>query len=213
MGRRAWCILRTPEPTFTGGVNTTLSWKGLQLSVVGEFKGGNKVMIIENRYLTSDGAQMSMNQQKGALNYWKKPGDTGCNPKPIAGNATNSNHFTTNRWIEKGDYFRIKDITLSYQLPQSLLNKVGLKSTRVYASGLNVYTFHDVNFWDPERGIDGLGYGIYPVSKSFIVGVVSWECCLSSEHFTYLFLPSTVSSVQVDTGSHLSLYPQALTQN
>ena len=161
----------SPEPTFTGGVNTTLSWKGLQLSVVGEFKGGNKVMIIENRYLTSDGAQMSMNQQKGALNYWKKPGDTGCNPKPIAGNATNSNHFTTNRWIEKGDYFRIKDITLSYELPHTLLNKVGLKSTRVYASGLNVYTFHDVNFWDPERGIDGLGYGIYPVSKSFIVGL------------------------------------------
>ncbi|MBR5038861.1 MAG: TonB-dependent receptor [Prevotella sp.] len=161
----------SPEPSFTGGVNTTLSWKGLQLSVVGEFKGGNKVMIIENRYLTSDGAQMSMNQQKGALNYWKKPGDTGCNPKPIAGNATNSNHFTTNRWIEKGDYFRIKDITLSYELPHTLLNKVGLKSTRVYASGLNVYTFHDVNFWDPERGIDGLGYGIYPVSKSFIVGL------------------------------------------
>ncbi len=161
----------SPEPTFTGGVNTTLSWKGLQLSIVGEFKGGNKVMIIENRYLTSDGAQMSMNQQKGALDYWKKPGDTGCNPKPIAGNATNSNSFSSNRFIEKGDYFRIKDITLSYQLPQSLLNKVGVKSTRIYASGLNVYTFHDVNFWDPERGIDGMGYGIYPVSKSFIVGL------------------------------------------
>jgi len=161
----------SPEPTYTGGINTSVSWKNLQLSVVGEFKGGNKVMIIENRYLTSDGNQMSMNQQKGALDYWKKPGDTGVNPKPIAGNATNSNSFSTTRFIEKGDYFRIKDITLSYTLPQSLLTKVGLKSTRVYASGLNVYTFHDVNFWDPERGIDGIGYGIYPVSKSFIVGL------------------------------------------
>ncbi len=161
----------SPEPKYTGGINTTVSWKGLQLSVVGEFKGGNKVMIIENRYLTSDGNQMSMNQQKGALNYWKKPGDTGCNPKPIAGNTTNSYSFASNRFIEKGDYFRIKDITLSYQLPQSILKKVGLTSTRVYASGLNVYTFHDVNFWDPERGVDGMGYGIYPVSKSFIVGI------------------------------------------
>jgi hypothetical protein len=161
----------SPEPTYTGGFNTTVSWKGLQLSVVTEFKGGNKVMIIENRYLTSDGNQMSMNQQKHALDYWKKPGDTGCNPKPIAGNASNSYSYSSNRWIEKGDYFRIKDITLSYQLPNTLLNKVGLKSTRIYASGLNVYTFHDVNFWDPERGIDGMGYGIYPVSKSFIVGL------------------------------------------
>ena len=161
----------SPEPTYTGGVNTTVSWKGLQLSIIGEFKGGNKVMIIENRYLTSDGNQMSMNQQKHALDYWKKPGDTGVNPKPIAGNATNSYSFSSNRFIEKGDYFRIKDITLSYQLPNTLLNKVGLKSTRIYASGLNVYTFHDVNFWDPERGVDGMGYGIYPVSKSFIVGL------------------------------------------
>ena len=161
----------SPEPTYTGGIHTNVSWKGLSLSVVGEFKGGNKVLIIENRYLTSDGNQMSMNQQKNALDYWKKPGDTGCNPKPIAGNTTNSYNYGSNRFIEKGDYFRIKDITLSYQLPQTILNKVGLKSTRVYASGLNVYTFHDVNFWDPERGVDGMGYGIYPVSKSFIVGL------------------------------------------
>lgn len=161
----------SPEPTYTGGINTTVSWKGVSLSVVGEFKGGNKVLIIENRYLQSDGAQMSMNQAKSALNYWKKPGDTGCNPKPIAGNTTNSNSFGSNRFIEKGDYFRIKDITLSYTLPATLLKKVGLGNAKVYASGLNVYTFHDVNFWDPERGIDGMGYGIYPLSKTFVVGV------------------------------------------
>ena len=161
----------SPEPKYTGGINTTVSWKGISLSAVGEFKGGNKVMIIENRYLTSDGNQMSMNQQKHALDYWKKPGDTGVNPKPIAGNATNSYSFSSNRFVEKGDYFRIKDITLSYMLPKTILSKVGLTSTRIYASGLNVYTFHDVNFWDPERGVDGMGYGIYPVSKSFIVGL------------------------------------------
>ncbi|MBQ6204505.1 MAG: TonB-dependent receptor [Prevotella sp.] len=161
----------SPEPTYTGGVHTTLTWKDLSLSVVGEFKGGNKVLIIENRYFTSDGAQMTMNQQKGLLNYWKKPGDTGCNPKPIAGNTTNSNSFSSNRFIEKGDYFRIKDITLSYNVPASLLRKIGFSSARVYASGLNVFTFHDVNFWDPERGVDGMGYGVYPVTKSFVLGL------------------------------------------
>ena len=161
----------SPEPTYTGGVHTTLTWKDLSLSVVGEFKGGNKVLIIENRYLTSDGAQMSMNQQKGMLNYWKKPGDTGVHPKPIAGNTTNSNSFSSNRFVEKGDYFRIKDVTLSYNVPSSLLKKVGFSAARVYASGLNVFTFHDVNFWDPERGVDGMGYGIYPVTKSFVLGL------------------------------------------
>ncbi len=161
----------SPEPTYTGGINTSLTWKDLTLSIVGEFKGGNKVLIIENRYLQSDGNQMSMNQAKSALNYWKKPGDTGCNPKPIANNATNSYNYSSNRYLEKGDYFRIKDVTLSYNMPRTLINKIGLQTVKVYGSALNLYTFHDVNFWDPERGADGMGYGIYPVSKTFVLGL------------------------------------------
>lgn len=161
----------SPEPSFTGGINTTISWKGLSLSVVGEFKGGNDVLIVENRYLQADGNQMSMNQAKSALNYWKKPGDTGVAPKPIAGNATNSYQFASTRWLEKGDFFRIKDVTISYSFPKNLLSKAGLSAARIYASGLNLYTFHDVNFWDPERGVTGMGTGIYPVSKSMVAGL------------------------------------------
>ena len=161
----------SPEPAFTGGINTTVSWKDLSLSVVGEFKGGNKVLIVENRYLQADGNQMSMNQAKSAMNYWKQPGDTGCAPKPIAGNSTNSYQFASTRWLEKGDYFRIKDVTLSYNFPKTLVSKAGVSATRVYASGLNLYTFHDVNFWDPERGVTGMGTGIYPVTKSFVLGL------------------------------------------
>ena len=161
----------SPEPTYTGGINTTLSWKDLSLSVVCEFKGGNKVFIIENRYLQSDGNQMTMNQSASLLNYWQKPGDTGCNPKPIAGNSSNSNSFGSTRYLEKGDYFRIKDVTLAYNVDRNLLGKIGLAGARVYVSGLNVFTFHDVNWWDPERGIDGMGYGIYPVTKTFVVGL------------------------------------------
>ena len=167
----AWVKSGSPEPKLTGGLNTNLSWRDLTLSVATEFKAGNKVMIIENRYFTSDGNQMSMNQQKNAMNYWRKKGDTGVNPKPIAGNSTNSYSFSSNRFIEKGDYFRIKDVTLSYNLPQQWISKAGISSTRIYASALNLFTFHDVNFWDPERGIDGMGYGIYPVTKTFIVGL------------------------------------------
>lgn len=93
----------SPEPKYTGGFNTTFSWKGLALSAFFEMKGGNKVMLInENYYLQSDGSQMGTNQFASATNYWKKPGDTGCNPKPIAGNSTKSNEAYSTRWIEKG---------------------------------------------------------------------------------------------------------------
>ena len=167
----AYVFAGSPEPRFTGGFNTSVAWKGLSLSTLLEFKGGNNVLIIENRYIQSDGNQMSMNQAKSALNYWKKPGDTGVNPKPFAGNASNSYSFASDRFIERGDYLRIKDVTLSYNLPVSLIKSVGLSALRVYASGYNVFTFHDVNFWDPERGIDGMGYGIYPMTKTFVLGL------------------------------------------
>jgi len=169
--KAAYIKAGSPEPTFTGGINSDITWKGLTLSATCEYKGGNKVLIIENRYLQSDGNQMSMNQAKSALNYWKKPGDTGVNPIPIAGNASNSYSYSSDRFIEKGDYFRIKDVTLTYNLQEKTLKSIGFNNAKVYLSGLNVFTFHDVNFWDPERGVDGMGYGIYPMTKTFVVGL------------------------------------------
>jgi TonB-linked SusC/RagA family outer membrane protein len=161
----------SPEPKFIGGLNTSVSYKGIALSALLEYKFGNKVLIVENRYLQSDGNQMTLNQSKSALNYWKQPGDTGVNPKPVAGNTSNSYNYSSDRFLEKGDYTRIKDVTLSYTLPTKTIKKAGLSNLRIYASGLNVFTFHDVNFWDPERGADGMGYGIYPVSKTFVLGL------------------------------------------
>ena len=162
----------SPEPKLIGGFNTTLAWKGLSLSAFFEYKVGNYVCILnEYSYLNSDGKQMDMNQMASSLNYWKQPGDTGCNPKPIAGNATNSATALSDRWLERGDYLRIKDVTLSYSLPKVALDKIHVKGLRLFVSGLNLYCFNDVNFWDPEMGVSGTGAGIYPLTKSFVGGV------------------------------------------
>ena len=162
----------SPEPKLLGGFNTTLAWKGLSLSAFFEYKVGNYVCILnEHSYLNSDGGQMNMNQMASSLNYWKQPGDTGCNPKPIAGNATNSATALSDRWLERGDYLRIKDVTLSYSLPKVALDKIHVKGVRLFVSGLNLYCFNDVNFWDPEMGVTGTGAGVYPLTKSFVGGV------------------------------------------
>ena len=161
----------SPEPKFTGGFNTSVSWKGLTFSAFFEYKYGNKVLIIENRYINSDGSQMSMNQSTRGLNYWKNPGDTGVFPKLVAGNSSNSYAMPSTRWPQDGSYIRLKDITISYNLPEKWVKAIMLKGVKVYASALNLYTLHDVDFWDPERGLDGMGYGVYPMTKSFVGGV------------------------------------------
>jgi len=132
---------------------------------------GHQVLLKGNRYLNGDGFNWGNNHAYTNLDYWKEPGDITRNPKPMADNTTNSNEFNNPRWMYDGDYLRIKNITLSYTLPQKWTRQIKIDALRVYGSAVNAWTFHDVDWFDPERGIDGMGYGIYPMTKSFVVGL------------------------------------------
>jgi hypothetical protein len=71
---------------------------------------------------------------------------------------------------------RIKLITLGYNLNQSITNKLGIRSARVYINGSNLFTFTKYSGFDPEadRGNDALGgidYASYPSQKSYTVGI------------------------------------------
>lgn len=166
-------IAGSPEPRLIGGFSTNVSWKGIALDATFEFKAGNQIVILENRYANSDGAAVffGKNQANTMLDYWKKPGDITSNPKPLVNNTSNSNSFWSTRWMQDGDYLRVKNLTLSYSLPENWISRIKSQNLRIYASAVNLYTFHNVRFWDPERGETGLGTGIYPMTKKFVVGL------------------------------------------
>lgn len=161
----------SPEAKCTGGFNTALSWKGLSLSAYFQFSLGNKVLT--NNWFISDGEDaLNSNSTNVALNYWKKPGDTGCNPKPIAGGTNVWYAGYSSRFLEDGSYLRIKDVTLSYTLPEKATKAMNIKGLKVYVSALNPYTFHHVHSLDPELGELGYAYGgAYPLTKSIVGGI------------------------------------------
>ena len=161
----------SPEPKFTGGFNTNLSWKGLTLSAYFEFVYGNKVMT--NNWFIADGEDtLSNNQQNSALNYWKQPGDTGVNPIPIAGGSNVWYAGYSTRFLEDGSYLRIKDVTLSYDLPENICKAIKMSGIKVYFSALNLFTFHHVNALDPEFGPIGSAYGgNHTAVKTFVGGI------------------------------------------
>jgi hypothetical protein len=164
-------IAGSPEPKFLGGFNTEVSWKGLTLNLNFEYKLGNQVLVEELHYAASDGFWWDVNQVDLVMDYWREPGDLTKTPKPIAYNTTNSNGYYNPRWMYDGDYLRVKNITLSYMLPSNFTQRLKLEQVRVYGSAVNAYTFHSVDFWDPERGVEGGGFGIYPMTKSFVIGL------------------------------------------
>ena len=160
----------SPEPKATGGFNTSISWKGISLSAYCEFVAGNKVFMASQFDL--DGADMTGNTTTASLNYWKKPGDTGVDPKPVAG-APKRPYANSTRFLQDGSYTRIKDITLSYSFPERILKPIKMQGIRVYVSALNPYTFHNVkNVLDPEVGHFGYSIGAaHTMVKSFVGGV------------------------------------------
>jgi hypothetical protein len=164
-------IAGSPEARFLGGFNTQLSWKGFDLNINFEYKLGNQVLVEELHYAASDGFWWGVNQSNIVMDYWKEPGDITKTPKPIANNTTNSNGYFNPRWMYDGDYLRVKNITLAYTLPSRLTQNIKISQLRIYGSAVNAYTFHSVDFWDPERGVEGGGFGIYPMTKSFVIGL------------------------------------------
>lgn len=163
----------SPEPKYIGGAFLDASWKGLALVTSLDWKAGHYADVMnEGRYLRSDGYNWGSNHVNTSLDYWKQPGDITETPKPTVNNSTNSNAFTSTRFLEKGNYLRIKEVTLSYSLPSNMLKKTKfIKSMKIYASAYNLYTFHNLNAFDPERGITGHAYGIYPTAKTYIGGI------------------------------------------
>jgi len=164
-------IAGSPEPKLTGGFNTAVSYKGLTLDVNFEYKYGNLICLTENRYANSDGFSWPNNYANTQLDYWTTPGQIARNPKPVANNISASSSSLSTRWLYDGSYLRVKHLTLSYTLPRAVTSKMKMQNLRVYASAVNLYTFHKVDFWDPERGVDGCGAGIYPQTKKIIGGI------------------------------------------
>ena len=81
-------------------------------------------------------------------------------------------------YIENGSYIRLKNITLGYNFPVSASKKILAKQIRVYVSAQNLltitkYTGQDpeVNYYDQNNLQQGIDYGVYPNSKSYLLGL------------------------------------------
>ena len=142
------------DPKYFGSVSNTFNYKGLSLSAQFYYNFGNSIYGTWDRYLSSDGLYYgSFGQLSAQLNSWKKPGDITNVPKIIyGGNKSSYNHST--RYLYSGDYIRLRDVQLSYNLAKSVVSKMKLSNLTLYVRGTNLLTFGtDKNLpFDPEAG-------------------------------------------------------------
>lgn len=165
----------SPLPDFQFGFNAGASYKSFDFKVLISGVYGNEVMNTMG-YRLLNGSHIG-NKMAGVLDRWTGEGTSNSMPR-LTWNDPNNNARISDRYVEDGSYLRVKNIQLGYNLPNSLLNKVGARSVRLYISGRNLYTLTSYSGFDPELGkVDNnnLNYGIdmgnYPVPRSFNIGL------------------------------------------
>jgi TonB-linked SusC/RagA family outer membrane protein len=160
--------LGNPNPSFTFAMNNTFAYMGFDLSIFLQGVAGNKILNA-NRFW-NEAMEIPQNQTIATLGRWNGEGTSNTMPRAIYNNP-NKNSRPSDRYIEDGSYLRIKNLTIGYSLPKSWLKKSHLSTARCYMTGQNLLTFTKYSGFDPEIGINGIDNNVYPVTRTFSVGI------------------------------------------
>jgi TonB-linked SusC/RagA family outer membrane protein len=165
-------IVGTASPKGFGGVSTTLTYKFISLDAQFNYQYGNLIYDQWGFLFTGDGAFASLNHNRKELQRWQNPGDITNVPRYDFFNSTNSN-ATSTRYFYKGDYIRLRNLALRFDMPASILKRLQLTQLSVYVRGTNLWTkTFDKNItMDPEEGIDGTNDLQFFIPKSITVGL------------------------------------------
>lgn len=162
----------SPLPTFFGGITNTFNYGPFSLNVMCTFAGGNK-LYHAMRNLNARG--VPWNQQLAEVaDYWTEDNPSNTVPRPSqGGNTTNYVTKVSTRFLENGDYFRLKNLSLSYSLPPKFINRLGMSNAVVSISGSNLFTITKYTGLDPEASSlgsllsGGIDYTPYPSTRLY----------------------------------------------
>ncbi|MDN3670318.1 hypothetical protein QWY93_13390 [Echinicola jeungdonensis] len=169
-----YTIIGDPNPDFTWGLNSTFTYKDLDLGI---FLRGSQGFDVRNLQASElgDGVQ-KINQIAGILTDSWTPDNPNATRPVIDGNRDFANSYRdSDYFIEDGSFIRLQNISLGYTVPSF---SEFVSRARVYVSGQNLFTITDYTGFDPEvnnRGQDNLNrgddYDAYPRSRTFTVGI------------------------------------------
>ena len=171
-------VVGKATPKFTGSLINTFSYKGLSLYANLYFVYGNDVYNRDREYTDNDGAYLGYNMMKlqDGWSRWENPGDNATHPRPVM-NGNKASNNTSSRYLEDGSFLRLKNVTLSYNLPKKWMDPIKMQSCRVYVSGDNLLTFTNFSGLDPEVSLSRTEWSLagmysfnYPISRQFLIG-------------------------------------------
>lgn len=183
-------IIGVAQPKYFGGLNQQFTYKNFDLSIFLNFQVGNDV-INANKLEFTNAYTPNANMLAIMNNRWRNVNDQGevvTDPTELAklnANATlwspstSSNSFTLHSWaVEDGSFLRVNNISLGYNFPESITQKIKIQKLRIYITANNVAIITGYSGYDPEVSTrratpvtPGVDYSAYPRSRTYIAGI------------------------------------------
>ncbi|WP_162796016.1 TonB-dependent receptor [Pedobacter nanyangensis] len=162
-----YVIAGKTDPYWYAGLNNSFQYKGFELNFFFNYvkQDGYNLFRFYNY------AGKLQNVWTDFLGYWKQPGDLANLPKPTSASlASTSRYILSDATVSDASFLRLRNVSISYQLPAKWLNSVNVKSFKVYAQAQNLLTFSNYVGYDPELPIGISATAQYPPNKLFVFG-------------------------------------------
>jgi TonB-dependent starch-binding outer membrane protein SusC len=167
-----------PNPKFILGLTNSFSFKGFDLSVLFSAVLGNDVSVYGMGQYSMANAIYEDNQTADQGKRWQKPGDI--TDVPQARYYYGNGNQASTRFIVDGSFVRLRNASLGYTIPKTVLSKLKIDRVRIYVTGQNLLTFtNDYPLWDPEVNADsfdsniakGIDFYTPPQPRTLLFGI------------------------------------------
>jgi len=170
---KLFLVGKSATPKYFGMLSSTFGYKDFSVSGDFYYNYGNYIYEGYVQYFL-DGQYPTRGKYAENLKRWQKKGDLTDVPKYVYGASSNTTGATTERILYKGDFIRLKNVTIGYHLSsKALLNRLHLNTLNIYVRGTNLWTkTYDRNITsDPEQGANSINNQALLPNKTFTVGL------------------------------------------
>ena len=161
-------LLGNPNPKFIFSLGNTFAYKRFDLTIFFQGMTGNQ--ILNANRIWAEAMSVAQNQTTLTLDRWTGEGTSQLVPRAVF-NDPNKNARPSDRFVEDGDYLRLKNLIIGYTLPQSVLARLNMSSLRIYVSAVNLLTWTKYTGFDPEVGTSGIDNSVYPLTSTYSIGL------------------------------------------
>lgn len=178
-----YTIIGNSTPRYQYTLNGSITWKGLSVSML--FQGvGKRDYTPGGAYFWGCGPYAQVTIFDEHLDYWREDNKGAYYPKPYIHTAggqrpfNSKNQQSSDKYLQNASYCRLKNLTISYDIPKKIIEKVGISRTQVFFSGENLITFTPLKgMYDPEAIFTGNSYTgeggkNYPMNKVISFGLI-----------------------------------------